>query len=100
MKNRLSDLQNHLFSMIEKINDDNLKGEALKEEIERAASINELAKTAVANGALMIKCVDTLYGIPVNDEVPLLPKSEAETFILDKERKSLLAIPGNRRGKV
>jgi hypothetical protein len=80
MKNKLSDLQNHLFEMIETLNDINLKGEKLDIEIKRALAVNELAKTAVANGALMAKCVDLLYGIPVSDEVPLIPKADGETF--------------------
>ena len=94
MKNMLPDLQNHIFSMIEKIIDDDLEGEKFKQEIERAMVFNELARTAVANGALMAKCADTLYGLPVSDKLPLIPPSPAEEPILvDGKRKSLLKIP-------
>jgi hypothetical protein len=93
MKNKLSDLQNHLFEMIETLNDPELKGNDLKREIERSLAVNELAKTAVANGALMAKCADLLYGIPVSDDVPLIPKVENETFLVDKKKKSLIAVP-------
>jgi hypothetical protein len=41
----------------------------------------------------MAKCVDLLYGIPVSDEVPLIPKIEGETFIVDKQKKSLISVP-------
>jgi hypothetical protein len=79
--------------MIESLNDNTLKGEALDREIKRSLAINELAKTAVANGALMVKCADLLYGIPVSDEVPLIPKADSETFLVESVRKSLIAVP-------
>ena len=93
MKNKLVDLQNHIFEMIETLNDNKLRGEKLDEEIKRSMALNELAKTAVTNGALMVKCIDLLYGIPVSDEVPLVPKVPGETFIVDNKRKSLIAVP-------
>jgi hypothetical protein len=93
MKNKLTDLQNHLFEMIETLNNTELKGEELDQEIKRSLAVNELAKTAVANGALMVKCADMLYGIPVSDEVPLIPKAKVETFIMDNKKKSLIAVP-------
>jgi hypothetical protein len=96
MRNKLSDLQNHLFEMIEMLNDTKLKGEKLKEEITRALAVNELAKTAVTNGALMVKCVDLLYGIPVSDEVPLIPKSKEEVVFINKQKTGLLALPKAR----
>jgi hypothetical protein len=81
--------------MMESLNDDELEGEELDKKIKRALAFNELAKTAVANGALMVKCVDILYGIPVSDEVPLIPKIDSETFLVDNKRKSLLSVPRN-----
>jgi hypothetical protein len=105
MKNKLSDLQNHIFEMIETLNDVNLKGEKLETEIKRALALNELAKTAVTNGALMVKCVDVLYGIPVSDDIPLIPKANGDTFLVSGNKKSLTQIPrddgngGYKRGK-
>jgi len=94
MKNLLTDLQNHLFMMIEKLNDDDLIGDALDEEIKRSLAINELAKTAVTNGALMVKAADCLYGLPVSDSLPLIPASPAEMpKILDKKRSAFIDIP-------
>jgi hypothetical protein len=98
MKNTLVDLQNHLFEMIETLNDQELTGDDLEREIKRSLAVNELAKTAVTNGALMIKAADVLYGLPVSDELPLIPPSPVEQpSILSGDRKSLLAIPkGNK----
>jgi len=96
MKNMLPDLQNHLFSMIEKLNDDDLIGDELDQEIKRSLAINELCKTAVTNGALMVKAADSLYGLPVSDQLPLIPPSPSEKPVIVGKGKSLLEIP---RGK-
>jgi len=94
MQNTLVHLQNHLFEMIETLNDAGLKGDDLKEEINKAMAINELAKTAVHNGLLMVKAADTLYGLPVSDDLPLIPKSPAkEPVLVDSRRKTLLKLP-------
>jgi len=94
MKNTLVNLQNHLFMMIETLNDENLTGDELDQEIKRSLALNELAKTAVQNGALMVKAADTLYGLPVSDELPLIPPSPAEQpKLLDGKRKSLINVP-------
>jgi hypothetical protein len=82
--------------MIEKLNDDKLIGDKLTQEIKRSLMINELAKTAVANGALMVKCADLLYGIPVADDVPLIPKTKEETVFINRQRTGLLALPKAR----
>ena len=54
-RNKLADLNDHLFMQLERLNDDDLTGDKLKQEIERAkamaivsAPIIESAKTTVA----------------------------------------------------
>jgi len=49
MKNKLSDLNNHLFSQLERLNDESLKGDDLSAEIERAKAMSGLA-TQIVNG--------------------------------------------------
>ena len=58
MKNTINDLNNILFEQIERINDDELKGEALKDQLNKAKAINSLATTLVQNGVLMLKSME------------------------------------------
>ncbi len=57
MKNKLVDLNNHLFEELERLNDEELKGEELQEERERAKSIANIAQTIINNGELALKAV-------------------------------------------
>lgn len=50
MKNKLSDLNNHLFAQLERLNDDKLKGDDLNQEISRAKAMAGIA-TQIVNGA-------------------------------------------------
>lgn len=54
MKNTLGDLNNHLFEQLERLNDEDLKGEELEEEITRSKAINEVAKQIISNGSLVL----------------------------------------------
>ena len=55
MKNKLIDLNDHLFEQLERLNDEDLKGEALEIEMNRAKAIASVASTIIANGDLMLK---------------------------------------------
>lgn len=49
MKNKLVDLNNHLFEMIERLNDENLTNEDLQKEIGRAAAMSNISKQIIDN---------------------------------------------------
>lgn len=71
MRNNLTDLNNHLFEQIERLNDEELQGEALKEEINRSKAIENVAKQIINNGRLVLdsqKFVDER--INVDNNVP------------------------------
>ena len=53
-KNRLLDLQDHLFEQLERLNDDDLKGEALETEITRSKAISEIAKNLTGNARIVL----------------------------------------------
>lgn len=57
MKNKLVNLNNHLFEELERLNDEELKGEELEEERKRAKSIANIAQTIINNGELALKAV-------------------------------------------
>ena len=60
MKNTLMDLNNHLFAQMERLSDEDVKGEMLLEEINRAKAVSEVAKTIVSNGNLMLQAHNQL----------------------------------------
>lgn len=55
MRNTLGDLNNHLFAQLERLSDEDVKGEQLKEEMARAKAVTGLASQIIANGTLVLK---------------------------------------------
>ena len=55
MKNKLMDLNNHLFEQLERLNDEELKGDGLETEMNRAKAIAKLAQSIINNGDLMLR---------------------------------------------
>ena len=55
MKNTLGDLNNHLFAQLERLGDEELKGENLQEEIERAKAVTVIASQIISNGNLVLQ---------------------------------------------
>ncbi|MCL1812249.1 MAG: hypothetical protein FWG29_01865 [Treponema sp.] len=59
MKNKLTDLHNHLFEQLEFLGDRDIKGEALTEEIRRADTMCKVAGQIIANGNLALNAIKT-----------------------------------------
>lgn len=47
MKNKLSDLNNHLFEQLERLNDDDLNEENLNKEIKRSKAMSDIASNII-----------------------------------------------------
>jgi len=60
MKNKLADLNDHLFESIEWLGDRDLKGESLAEEIRRAEAKCKVAQQIIANANLVLKAVSAV----------------------------------------
>ncbi|EOW9244850.1 hypothetical protein ACN255_001335 [Vibrio cholerae] len=63
MKNKLSDLNNHLFSQLERLSDEDLKGDDLKEEIERSKAVKSIAQEIISGGKLALEAQLELGGV-------------------------------------
>ncbi|HHT7202592.1 MULTISPECIES: hypothetical protein [Bacillus] len=55
MRNTLGDLNNHLFAQLERLGDEELVGEELEEEINRAKAVTDVATQIIANGSLVLR---------------------------------------------
>jgi len=60
-KNKLLDLNNHLFEQLERLNDDDLKGDDLAEEIKRAKSVGFVASQIINNAKLALDAQKIIY---------------------------------------
>ncbi|NBM55828.1 hypothetical protein GWI68_13840 [Proteus sp. G2669] len=70
MKNNLEDLHNHLFAQLERLSDEDIKGNELAEEIKRANALSSVASQIINNGNLALKVGKLKY----NDQIQKTPK--------------------------
>jgi len=71
MKNKLSDLNDHLFEQLERLNDEDLTSDKLSEELNRAKAITDVAEKIIDNGSLLLKAIheQNEYGT-VSKDIP------------------------------
>ncbi len=60
-KNKLIDLNNHLFAQLERLSDEDTKGDDLKEEIGRAKSVGFVASQIINNAKLALDAQKAIY---------------------------------------
>jgi len=67
MKNKLIDLNNHMFTQLERLSDEDVTGDVLKEEINRSRAITRIASQVIDNGRLMLDAQKALNNGHIND---------------------------------
>ena len=56
-RNKISDLNNHLFAQLEKLNDDQLQGDNLNTEVNRARAMSSLASQIINSTKLTLDAI-------------------------------------------
>lgn len=72
MKNKLTDLNNHLFAEIERLGDEDLTGTELQSEIHRAKAICDVASQIISNGRLVLEATKIADDLPGMVNYPML----------------------------
>lgn len=70
MENKLTDLNNILFEQIERLNDDDLHGDALKQQIKKSRAIESIAGMIIANANTVLKAEKMKMDYALNDRDP------------------------------
>jgi hypothetical protein len=77
MKNKLIDLNNHLFAQLERLSDETLEGEKLEEEINRSKAVTGISKEIVSNARLALNAQQFKQeaGLIARDTMPKMLES-------------------------
>lgn len=73
MKNRMSDLNNHLFAALERLSDENLSDDQISTEAKRADAIVSVADKIIGNATLQLNAAK-LWAEHGSAILPMLPK--------------------------
>lgn len=70
MKNKIDDLRNHLFAQLERLGDETLTGDALKEEIQRAKAVGEISGQVIDTARAENERLKLIKRAPGTDFLP------------------------------
>ena len=92
MKNNLSDLNNHLFSMLETLEDDKITDKRLEKELKKAQAICSISSQILKVASVQVSAIKTAeqYGLLNKDMPALLATKDSANEIAGK--KNLLGI--------
>lgn len=85
MENKLTDLNNILFEQIERLNVDDLHGEALKQQIKRSQAIESVAGMIIANANTVLKAEKLKMEYAMDDRDP----SQIPEMLRIEDRKKI-----------
>ena len=86
MKNNLSDLSNHLFAILETLNDDDVTGDKLDETIRRAEASSDVADKIIRIAGAQIQAMKLV-------EENALPNGELPALIAVKDSEVQPRLP-------
>jgi hypothetical protein len=72
MMNKLSDLNNILFEQLERINDDELSGDALEEQLKKSKMVAAFSSNIIKCGQLQLDAIELAYEAGASITVPPL----------------------------
>lgn len=80
MRNKMIDLNNHLFVELERLNDDELTGEELDKELKRASAMGDIASQIISNAKISLDAtkLQLQYGAIDVDHIELPPMLESK----------------------
>lgn len=72
MKNKLADLNNHLFAQLERLSEEDLTAERIELEVRRTEAIVDVAEQIVTNAALQLKAATLVaeHGKRLSENLP------------------------------
>lgn len=77
MKNKLVDLNNHLFAQLERLGDESLEGEKLEQEIKRAEAIADVSEQLIKSANVRLNAARIVGEFGVNVGGDLLASNSA-----------------------
>ena len=72
MRNKLTDLNDHLFAELERLSDEELTDEQLTTELKRADAISKIGTQIISNGHLALRAAQLKAEYGSDASVPLL----------------------------
>lgn len=81
MKNKLSDLNNHLFAQLERLSDEGLSGEQLDAEVRRGEAVVAVADQIIRNAGLKIQAAKIMSDHGLDPTPLLMPEKEKPKLI-------------------
>lgn len=73
-RNILGDLNNHLFAQLERLNDEEITGEKLEDEITRSKAIIGVSKQIIANANVVLRAKSIQLEYGKGDKEKEMPK--------------------------